>query len=246
MLGEQGRLSEAETSYREALGIKQDLVAVHYNLGTVLKDRGELQEAAACYRQALLLNPQLAVAHANLGTRSRRSTCRKKLPRSYRCAVELKPDHAMAHFNLACMLVQLGRLDDALASYRRAMELKPDWSAAHGSLAYTLGFHPGYDAKAIYEECHRWNRQHALPLASAIVPHSNERTENGGFRVGYVSPDFRQHCQAFFTIALFSHHDHRILKSSATPTSRRRMKLSDSNLRRRVAHHCGHFRCGRG
>jgi predicted O-linked N-acetylglucosamine transferase (SPINDLY family) len=34
------------------------------------------------------------------------------------------------------------------------------------------------------------------------------RNSNRRFRVGYVSPDFRNHCQAFFTIPLLSHHDH--------------------------------------
>ena len=31
-------------------------------------------------------------------------------------------------------------------------------------------------------------------------------------RIGYVSPNFRRHCQTLFTTPLFSHHDHRQLE----------------------------------
>ena len=70
-------------------------------------------------------------------------------------------------------------------------------------------FCPGYDkARPIYEECRRWNQQHARPLAKFIRPHGNDTAPERRLRIGYVSPDFRDHCQAFFTVPLFSAHDH--------------------------------------
>jgi predicted O-linked N-acetylglucosamine transferase (SPINDLY family) len=48
-----------------------------------------------------------------------------------------------------------------------------------------------------------------LPLAPFQPVYVNDRSPNRRLRIGYVSPDFRNHCQAFFTTPLFSNHDHR-------------------------------------
>ena len=41
-----------------------------------------------------------------------------------------------------------------------------------------------------------------------IPPHPQDRSPERRLRVGYVSPDFRNHCQSLFTIPLLAHHDH--------------------------------------
>jgi len=101
-----------------------------------------------------------------------------------------------------------GKLDDAIACYRRALELKPDSAEVHSNLVYTQIFCPGYDAQTLYEEHCRWNELHAAPLANFIQPHLNDRSPDRRLKIGYVSPDFRNHCQSFFTVPLFSAHDH--------------------------------------
>src|SRR5262249_25087179 len=68
--------------------------------------------------------------------------------------------------------------------------------------------HPGYDGKAIREECERWNQQHAEPLRQLIRPHLNNPDQERRLRIGYVSPDFRQHVDSFFLMPLLPNHDH--------------------------------------
>ena len=45
-------------------------------------------------------------------------------------------------------------------------------------------------------------------MARFIQPHGNDRSTGRRLKVGYVSPDFRSHSEAFFTVPLFSAHDH--------------------------------------
>jgi predicted O-linked N-acetylglucosamine transferase (SPINDLY family) len=101
-----------------------------------------------------------------------------------------------------------GKLEEAIACFRRALEVDPGCIQAHSSLAFALSFCPGYDTKSICEEAFHWNQRFALPLAHEIHPHSNDRSPDRRLRIGYVSPDFRNHCQAFFTTPLLSSHDH--------------------------------------
>ncbi|HKM54151.1 MAG TPA: tetratricopeptide repeat protein, partial [Isosphaeraceae bacterium] len=135
----------------------------------------------------------------------------RRLPEAvacYRRALQLKPDYAEAHSNLGNALKDQGKLNEAVACYRRALELKPDYAWVHSNLLYTRVFCPGCDAQAIFEEHRRWSRQHAEPLARFIQPHSNDRSLHRRLRIGYVSPDFRDHAESFFTVPLLSAHDH--------------------------------------
>src|ERR1041384_2188419 len=70
-----------------------------------------------------------------------------------------------------------------------------------------LYFCPGYDSAAIYAEHHEANARHALPLSGSIRPHTNTPDAERRLRIGYVSAQFRDHCQMFFTTPLFVHHD---------------------------------------
>ena len=123
--------------------------------------------------------------------------------------MRLKPDYAEAHNNLGNVLKDQGKLEEAIASYQEALRLKPGYVAAHDNLLLTLHYHPDYDSAALYQEARRWNDRHAEPLAKYRQPHGNSVDPDRRLRIGYVSPDFRNHAGSFFTIPLLSNHDHR-------------------------------------
>jgi predicted O-linked N-acetylglucosamine transferase (SPINDLY family) len=211
-LKSQRRLADAAACYRRAIALRPDYVEAHNNLGAALKDQGKFHEAAVCYRAALRYNPLYAEAHNNLGGVLWEQGDLDQALSCFRRALELKPDYAEAHYNLGVLLKDTGQAAEAIACYRRALQLSPNFVACHSNLVYLLYFCPGYDVQAIYEEHCRWDRQHAAPLAKSIRPHTNDRSPERRLRVGYVSPDFRVHCQSFFTVPLFSSHNHEDLE----------------------------------
>ena len=160
-------------------------------------------------RQALLYQPRSAHAHYNLGTVLWRQGRPDEAVVSFQLALREKPDYVDAHLDLGNVYKDQGRLDEAIAAYRSGLHHKPDAAYVHSNLVQTLLYHPAYDAEAILQESRRWNEQHAQPLVNLIRAHTNNTQEERRLRVGYVSSDFRDHVDSYFTVPLFSNHDHR-------------------------------------
>src|SRR5690606_10711990 len=52
-----------------------------------------------------------------------------------------------------------------------------------------------------------WAERHVAPLASERRSHPNDRGRDRRLRIGYVSPDFREHSVARFMLPLIEQHD---------------------------------------
>jgi protein O-GlcNAc transferase len=204
----QGNLSAAVECYRQAINANPNFAEAYCNLGNALTDLRQLHEAAACFYRAIELRPDLAEAHNSLGTVLYSLDKPQDAAVSCQRAVELRPAYAEAHSNLAVALRSVGDLPAAIAHQRQAMQLQPGSPKAHSGLLFTLHFSPDYDASAIYDEARRWSNRHAEPLSRFIHPHGNDRSADRRLKVGYVSPDFRDHCLAHFMVPLFTSHNH--------------------------------------
>ena len=207
-----GRLAQAEASYRHALALKPDFHYAHCNLGNALQALGRPAEAIACYRSALELNPHYLEAHNNLGAALQALGCLSESVACYRRALELKPDYQATHTNLANAMLDLGRIPDAEASYRRALEIKPDFAGAHGNLLFLLNYDPERSAEEIFGAYRQFDERFGLPLRAQWRPHANERSCGRRLRVGYVSPDFRNHSCRHFIEPLLAHHDRAVVE----------------------------------
>ena len=196
--------------FHGAIRLKPDFAAAHNNLGNVFKSQRKLREAVACFREATRLKPDHAEPHNNLGNALREQGELDEASASLEQAARLRPDFAEVHLNLGHVLKDQCRLDEALVAYRTApLRLNPDNTRIHTSLIGLLHLHPDYDAHAIYEECRRWNDQHAEPLKKFWQPHTNPADPERRLRVGYVSPDLCDNVESYFTLPLLSNHDHR-------------------------------------
>jgi protein O-GlcNAc transferase len=125
---------------------------------------------------------------------------------SHRRAISLDADDAEAHSNLGKSFKELRRSEEAMAAYRQALALRPDLSGVHSNLLLAM-HHQHLDDHAIAEEHFRWQRQHAGPSSNGIEPPSQDERAGRRLRIGYVSPDFREHSVTRFLLPLIANHD---------------------------------------
>jgi predicted O-linked N-acetylglucosamine transferase (SPINDLY family) len=210
-----GRFDQAVAAHTQAIRLKPQLAEAHNNLGSALHAKGHLKLAAASTRAAIAINPNFSQAYANLGFILKDDCQLDDALAAFERAVALAPDSPAAHGGLGVALKDIGRLDEAIASFQRAVDLDPHDPAAHGNLIFAMLFHPASHPAAIFEAHRRWNQQHAAPLAKHIVKQTvkqivkQKKTDppNRRLRIGYVSPDFREHVVPRFILPLLTNHD---------------------------------------
>jgi predicted O-linked N-acetylglucosamine transferase (SPINDLY family) len=202
-----GRLHDAQACCRRALQIRPDFAAMHNVLGNVLKDLGSLDEAIQSYRRALDFDPEFADALNNLGVALHRSGQPHDALAHFRRALNIRPDYAQALNNLGNTLKDLGRFDESEQAYHHALRSDPQFEDAHSNLLFMLNYHPDKSAEQIFTWYERYDEQFGLPLRTALQPHGNPSATGRKLKIGYVSPDFRQHACRYFLEPLLARHD---------------------------------------
>lgn len=207
-----GRQREAIERFRQAIRFRPAYADALINLGNVHTELGEFAAGMEAYDAALRAHPDSVVALNNAACLMRMLGHIDDAETALRRALQLDPANAALHDTLGNVYKDGGDLEAAIASFKKSLELDPGSAATHSNLAYTLSFR-ALEASAVLEECLRWNERFAAGFPRcAQKPDSRDQIERGDpnrrLRVGYVSPDFREHCQSLFTIPLLSRHDH--------------------------------------
>ncbi|HEY7090833.1 MAG TPA: tetratricopeptide repeat protein [Tepidisphaeraceae bacterium] len=204
-LSDLGKFDGAIASYQKAVKLRANYPQAWHNLGGALRSAGRSDEAIEALRRAA--SQGLLDSFEPLGSVLQSRGRFEEAIQAFQQAIRHHPQSAIAHNNLGIALKDCGRVEEAIASFRRAIQLQSDLVAAHSNLLFTLHYQPGIGAAEILAEHRRFNDVHTTSI-KPFADHRNERSPQRRLRIGYVAPDFRDHCQSLFTIPLLSHHDH--------------------------------------
>jgi protein O-GlcNAc transferase len=207
ILKQQGHLAEAASCYRRALAVNPQHAHAHNNLGNALYEMGQAAEALECYRQALRIDPHFVDAHHNLGAGLFEQGDLPGALECYRQALRINPHLDEAHNNLGILLKDQAQLDEALACFQRARDLRPENHAYHSAFLATVHYHPRYDARTIFEEHQRWDLANSQWWSRSAHSFANDPAPERCLRIGYVSPDFRDHVLGRNIWPLLKNHD---------------------------------------
>jgi protein O-GlcNAc transferase len=202
-----GQPDRAIHEYQTAIRLRPNFPGAYNNLGNLLKEQDQLDQAIAAFRQALVLQPNYAQAMVGLaGAFQSQGDPAIDL---YHQALANRTDSPDEVENaLGNALKNSAQVQEAVAAFRRAIDLNPENPISSSNLVFTLWYDPAASSQQLLEEHRNWDRRHAQPLRSRIHPHLNTRDASRRIRLGYVSPDFRQHATAFCLLPLLSNHDH--------------------------------------
>ncbi len=201
------RFDDAITALRHANELRAGYAEALYNLGNALCAGGRVEEAVAKYRSALALAPKDPEMHNNLGAALAELGCLEEAIARFHDALRLRPGYVEALGNLGSALKDEGHVDEAIRIYRETLHLQPGRAYTHSDLLLALHFSNGVEAQVIFREHLRWNDLHAKPHATECAPFPNTADPNRRLRIGYVSPDFREHSVALFSENLLACHD---------------------------------------
>jgi protein O-GlcNAc transferase len=206
-----GRHPEAVESYGRALSIEPRAEAAALGLGVALQAMGQIDRAMAVYREACLYpptDPQVRAGIAcNQGAIYRGNGQFDEAKICYREALRLNSRLPQVWSNLAEVLFLTGQIDESLQCADRVKELDPDNLLLQSNVLFWQLYHPAYDQERLHAELVRWGERFAGEAAGRMQPHGNERSSERRLRMGFVSPDFRDHVVAQNLMPMFRNLD---------------------------------------
>ncbi|MGD0461241.1 MAG: tetratricopeptide repeat protein [Tepidisphaeraceae bacterium] len=217
-----GQAAEAVDLVGRAISLDPAVAEYHCDLARIRFTLNDLPGAISASRKALELRPDFPEALFNLGNALCRSRRLEDGIDAYQRAITLRSDARDGVNNLGMAQLELGRIDEAVACFDRILASNPSAAAAHSNRIYALHFKASISAAEIRRELIRWNQRHAYPLKVTIVPHLRRRRPKGTsgnsveppLRIGYVSPDFREHVVGWNLLAFLPEHDPKLFHIS--------------------------------
>jgi protein O-GlcNAc transferase len=207
-LRDQGDRSAAVTHYEKALAIKPNFPEAQNNLGNVLRLRGNLESAMTHCEKAIAMRPDYAIAHDNLAVILNDLDDFDAAMSHFRKALAIEPRSATTLNNMGAAFKDQGNLEEAIDCYRRALTIDPHAAEIYSNLLLTMV----YAASVSPQKLASTARDFGKNVADRLLrnrPQIRDANPERKLRVGFVSPDFRDHSVSYFFAPLVTLHDRR-------------------------------------
>jgi predicted O-linked N-acetylglucosamine transferase (SPINDLY family) len=211
MLQPQGKKEEALEAKKHAVQLLPGDAEGLCNLGRAHFELGQITESIAVFRTTVAIQPDYAEAFNNLGLAFNADGQIHEAHRCFERAIALQPDFAEAYNNLSGIFNAHGLVDEAIDALQHAIAAKPDHRVAFDNLLFVINYHPDKSAEAIFASYCDFDRRFGLPYRADWAPHANPPSAGRRLKVGYVSPDFKNHVCTFFMEPLLAQHDTRFV-----------------------------------
>ncbi len=226
----------ALVSYGKALLLDGDFADAHYNGGLTLMEMKQFERALTSIEKTLEIKPDYIDAcnsRASLLAELKRFD---EALACFDHALVIRPDYAPVYSNRGVMFFEMGRFEEAIADYASALSLKPDLEFTDGALFSTRmkicdwsrydqtlktivtslnsrqrAFHPFHVLGAI-DDCGLQKQAAEIwcesrNLSSIITLVRPKYGKDRKIRIGYFSPDFRNHPVSYLTARMLELHD---------------------------------------
>ncbi|MDD4894411.1 MAG: tetratricopeptide repeat protein [Candidatus Omnitrophica bacterium] len=130
----QGKLSEAEASFRKAVELSPKSDTAYVGLGFVYLSKDKPRKAEALFRKAIQLNSKNNGAYVGLGQFYQSQGKFSKAEAALKKAIQLNPKDDVAYTVLGQFYQSQGKFSKAEAALKKAIQLNPKDDKAYGAL----------------------------------------------------------------------------------------------------------------
>lgn len=197
----QGLLPEALVCLRESIQLNPQQDTAFCEIGNILQTQGQLAEAITAYQQAIAIAPDNAVAHNNLGNTLVKQGQLHAAMLEYQEALRCNPDLGEASINLSWTYQQHGQIEEDIACLERYLRRHPEDHRALSGMLFSMNYDPAYSPAQLYAAAQTWWQRHAPPVEARFT--HPLRPPGQQLRIGFLSPDFREHPVGTFLLPLF-------------------------------------------
>jgi predicted O-linked N-acetylglucosamine transferase (SPINDLY family) len=201
------RYAEAVAVYLKAIALMPGYRIAHYNLSEALLKLERYPEAELSARVAVQLDPKRADGYVSLGLSFYHRHRYVEALQQFQIALSLDPSDVNACMNSVLCYGRLGDLERTEQTLRRTIDLSPNEPELSSGLVMLLNYTHGDQLPVVLNESREYDRRHVAHLLPTHRPHVMDRNADRPVRIGYVSPDFRQHAVAFFLLPVMARHD---------------------------------------
>ncbi|HKO94154.1 MAG TPA: tetratricopeptide repeat protein, partial [Polyangiaceae bacterium] len=192
---------------RAAIDCDASDVASYRLAGNWLCLSGKLEVLGPEWAPVFASCPDDIFALVNLGVAAQRRDRPSQAAHLHRRALALNPDQVEALLNLGSALSDQGQFAEASRLYRRALELDPQRWGVFSNLLFSMHFDPEQSPPAIFAEHQRFGASIRAALPARARDFRGRRDPARRLRLGYVSPDLREHPVAYFLEPVLRQHD---------------------------------------
>jgi len=172
-------------------------------LGLTLLQMRQYDEADAAFHQAVAIDATCGVAWNCAGMLACRRLRYQEAEACFISAIEASPDDTAALCNFATSLKLTGRIDEAAVLLAPAVDGLPDDLGVQWVAAVLANYRSDLGGQDVLRQHERF----AAALEKSVgqpapMPLRDHHSSSGPLRVGFLSPDMRQHSVAHFLLPL--------------------------------------------
>lgn len=165
---------------------------------------GHQDKAAEVFKTSLKINPNQAETQSNLGSIYQAQGELGKAEQCYRQALRLNPQINISD-NLGSVLISQGRYRESIEVCRSGLIKQPKNARVFSNLLLMLNYMEDISQEEMFDEHNKWSQVFEDPLN--YMDHDVYHHHKESLRIGYYSPDFREHSVAYFIEPIIEHHN---------------------------------------
>ena len=231
LLQNQGQLDKAIGAYQTGLKLSPQNRSALNNIGACLLLKGLAADSIPWFEKAAKVVPDSPLPPNNIGAAYKELGRIDDALQYYHRSIQLDPKYADAYCNVGGAYATIAEHGKAIDACREALRVNPSFAEVGSNLLFTTLSPGNWSKQQVFEEHRDWARRHESPLATEVLSASVESRPRGPMsrrlKIGYLSPDFREHSIRYFMEPIFVTHDRSRFEVFAYATGRRRDEVSD-------------------